>query len=183
MNSQCVTIFSHSYSIYMVSLATSPIIKCDIPNQRQQLLSTDLIDLLVVHHTMFHQDLAKGKLSICGFIFPRAVACLPENTIITMRNHISCNITEKWLADLKSAPMITPKSIKTWKWKIFTIFFFIFYTKPEIARNCLLIPYYSNTINFVVRENEISIRYSAFTEWKKFFRRVLKVSVAAVSGS
>ena len=26
------------------------------------------------------------------------------------------------------------------------------------------------TINFVVRENEISIRCSAFTEWKKFFR-------------
>ena len=153
----------------MVSLATSPIIKCDIPNQRQQLLSTDLIDLLVVHHTMFHQDLAKGKLSICGFIFPRAVACLPENTIITMRNHISCNITEKWLADLKSAPMITPKSIKTWKWKIFTIFFSYFTQNlklPGIAYSYHTI----QTINFVVRENEISIRYSAFTEWKKFFR-------------
>ena len=126
----------------MVSLATSPIIKCDIPNQRQQLLSTDLIDLLVVHHTMFHQDLAKGKLSICGFIFPRAVACLPENTIITMRNHISCNITEKWLADLKSAPMITPKSIKTWKWKIFTIFFHILHK----TWNCQELP--THTILF-----------------------------------
>ena len=79
----------------MVSMATSPIIKCDIPNLRQQLLSTDLMDLLVVHHTIFQLDLPKGKLSISGFIFVRAVARLPENTIITIRNHISCNDTEK----------------------------------------------------------------------------------------
>ena len=60
-------------------------------------------------------------------------------------------------------------------------FFFIFYTKPEIARNCLLIPYYSNTTNFVVRENEISIRYSAFTEWKKFFRNFVHTNQVMVA--
>ena len=63
-----------------------------------------------------------------------------------------------------------PHIHKNLKMKIFDKFFTIFLTKPEITRSYLLIPYYSNTINFVVRENEISIRYSAFTEWKKFFR-------------
>ena len=119
-------------------------------------------------------------IKVCKYGFQKQnTGCISSEKTSILANFCNIfqvynNFTVKWPGNSESAPLITPISIKTQKWKFWRFFFKIF-AQPEITESCLLIPYYSNISIFIVRENEISTHFPPHTVWQKFFRKFKKL--------